>query len=308
MFCGAYTAMVTPFSNGQVDRDQLVANVRFQVENGIDGLVPSGTTGESPTLSHEEQRWVNEWVVDAADGKVKVIAGTGSNSTSEALKLTEHARNIGADGALMVNPYYNKPSQEGLYRHFMTIADKVDLPIVLYNIPGRTSIEMTPQTVGRLSTHPNVVGVKEATGSMDTTSLIAQLCDLDQFAIISGDDSLTLPLMSLGAKGVISVLSNLIPDRIKAITTAALASDFESARSIHYELLDLFKVMFIETNPVPIKAAMAIAGMDSGELRLPLCELEATNRMKLESVLAAHNIVVARRGGEDELAGALNPG
>lgn len=292
MFCGAYTAMVTPFSNGQVDRDQLVANVRFQVENGIDGLVPSGTTGESPTLSHEEQRWVNEWVVEAAGGTVKVIAGTGSNSTSEALELTDHARNIGADGALMVNPYYNKPSQEGLYRHFMTIADKVDLPIVLYNIPGRTSIEMTPQTVGRLSAHPNIVGVKEATGSMDTTSLIAQLCDPDQFAIISGDDSLTLPLMSLGAKGVISVLSNLIPDRIKAFTTAALASDFASARSIHYELLDLFKVMFIETNPVPIKAAMAIAGMDSGELRLPLCELEATNRMKLESVLAGHDIAV----------------
>ena len=292
MFCGAYTAMVTPFSNAQVDRDQLVANVRFQVENGIDGLVPSGTTGESPTLSHEEQRWVNEWVVEAASGKVKVIAGTGSNSTSEALELTDHARNIGADGVLMVNPYYNKPSQEGLYRHFMTIADKVDLPILLYNIPGRTSIEMTPQTVGRLSAHPNIVGVKEATGSMDTTSLIAQLCDPDQFAIISGDDSLTLPLMSLGAKGVISVLSNLIPDRIKAFTTAALASDFLGARSIHYELLDLFKVMFIETNPVPIKAAMAIAGMDSGELRLPLCELEATNRMKLESVLAGHDIVV----------------
>lgn len=292
MFCGAYTAMVTPFSNGQVDRDQLVANVRFQVENGIDGLVPSGTTGESPTLSHEEQRWVNEWVVEAASGKVKVIAGTGSNSTSEALELTDHARNIGADGVLMVNPYYNKPSQEGLYRHFMTIADKVDLPILLYNIPGRTSIEMTPQTVGRLSAHPNIVGIKEATGSMDTTSLIAQLCDPDQFAIISGDDSLTLPLMSLGAKGVISVLSNLIPDRIKAFTTAALASDFAGARSIHYELLDLFKVMFIETNPVPIKAAMAIAGMDSGELRLPLCELEATNRMKLESVLAGHDIVV----------------
>ena len=292
MFCGAYTAMVTPFSNGQVDRDQLVANVRFQVENGIDGLVPSGTTGESPTLSHEEQRWVNEWVVEAASGKVKVIAGTGSNSTSEALELTDHARNIGADGVLMVTPYYNKPSQEGLYRHFMTIADKVDLPILLYNIPGRTSIEMTPQTVGRLSAHPNIVGVKEATGSMDTTSLIAQLCDPDQFAIISGDDSLTLPLMSLGSKGVISVLSNLIPDRIKAFTTAALASDFVGARSIHYELLDLFKVMFIETNPVPIKAAMAIAGMDSGELRLPLCELEATNRMKLESVLAGHDIVV----------------
>ena len=235
---------------------------------------------------------MNEWVVEAASGKVKVIAGTGSNSTSEALELTDHARNIGADGVLMVNPYYNKPSQEGLYRHFMTIADKVDLPILLYNIPGRTSIEMTPQTVGRLSAHPNIVGIKEATGSMDTTSLIAQLCDPDQFAIISGDDSLTLPLMSLGAKGVISVLSNLIPDRIKAFTTAALASDFAGARSIHYELLDLFKVMFIETNPVPIKAAMAIAGMDSGELRLPLCELEATNRMKLESVLAGHDIVV----------------
>ncbi len=282
MFEGAYTAMVTPFRQGQVDVDRLKANVRFQVEGGITGLVPVGTTGESPTLSHEEHRLVIEAVVEAAQGKVPVIAGTGSNATSEALELTHHAKSVGAAAALMVNPYYNKPTQEGLYRHFMTIADEVGLPIVLYNIPGRTGITMSAQTVARLYKHPAIVAIKEATGSMDMASEIAGLCDIP---ILSGDDSLTLPLMALGGRGVISVVSNLLPGRVSALVKAGLAGDYPKARQIHFELLPLFKAAFIETNPIPIKIAMQLAGLDTGELRLPLCEMAQGNRDFLHQTL-----------------------
>ena len=233
MFQGTMTAMITPFRGERVDYDRLDAHVRFQVEQSIDGLVPVGTTGESPTLSHEEHRKVIEHVVKAVKKlqkekkpaprkskngedivraeRVQVIAGTGSNSTAEALELTAHAALVEADGALLVNPYYNKPTQEGLYRHFMTIADAVEIPIILYNIPGRTGVTMSPQTVARLAKHPQIVGIKEATGSLDIASEIAALCDPEKFTILSGDDSLTLPLMSVGAKGVISVVSNIIP-------------------------------------------------------------------------------------------------
>lgn len=282
MFEGSFTALVTPFRQGQVDLDRLKANVRFQIEGGITGLVPVGTTGESPTLSHEEHRLVIETVVEAAAGKVPVIAGTGSNATSEALELTRHAKSVGATAALMVNPYYNKPTQEGLYRHFMTIADEVGLPIVLYNIPGRTGITMSAQTVARLYKHPSIVAIKEATGSMDMASEIAGLCDIP---ILSGDDSLTLPLMALGGKGVISVVSNLLPDRVSALVKAGLAGDYPAARRIHYELLPFFKTAFIETNPIPIKTAMQMKGMDTGELRLPLCELSDASRQTLEKCL-----------------------
>lgn len=282
MFEGSFTALVTPFRQGQVDLDRLKANVRFQIEGGITGLVPVGTTGESPTLSHEEHRLVIETVVEAAAGKVPVIAGTGSNATSEALELTRHAKSVGATAALMVNPYYNKPTQEGLYRHFMTIADEVGLPIVLYNIPGRTGITMSAQTVARLYKHPSIVAIKEATGSMDMASEIAGLCDIP---ILSGDDSLTLPLMALGGKGVISVVSNLLPDRVSALVKASLAGDYPAARRIHYELLPFFKTAFIETNPIPIKTAMQMKGMDTGELRLPLCELSDASRQTLEKCL-----------------------
>ncbi len=287
MLQGAYTALVTPFRNGQVDYDRLKANVAFQIENGIDGVVPVGTTGESPTLSHEEHGQVIETAVQAAAGRVKVIAGTGSNATSEAIALTRHAAAVGADAALMVNPYYNKPTQEGLYRHFMAVADAVDLPIVLYNMPGRTSITMAPTTVARLAQHDNIVAVKEATQSLDIASEIASLCDPQNFTIISGDDSLTLPLMSIGGKGVISVLSNLLPARIKALVDAGLSGDFEQARRLHLELFGLCNGMLtLSTNPIPIKAAMALAGMDSGELRLPLCPLDADKTAVLEKLLA----------------------
>ncbi len=291
MLQGAYTALVTPFRHGQVDYDRLKANVNFQIDSGIDGVVPCGTTGESPTLSHEEHGKVIETVVQAAAGRVKVIAGTGSNATSEAVSLTKHAAAVGADAALMVNPYYNKPTQDGLYHHFMTVADAVDLPIVLYNIPGRTNITMAPTTVARLAQHDHIVAIKEATGSLDIASEIASLCDL---TIISGDDSLTLPLMSIGGKGVISVLSNLLPTRIKALTDAGLSGDFELARRLHIELFGLCKGMLtLSTNPIPIKAAMALAGMDSGELRLPMYPLDADNTAVLEKLLSDAGVLPA---------------
>lgn len=291
MIQGTLTAMVTPLQDGQVDYDRLGANVRWQVDQGVDGLVPVGTTGESPTLSHDEHRRVIERVVQAvAEGgrKVTVIAGTGSNSTTEALSLTRHARQVGADAALMVNPYYNKPTQEGLYRHFMAVADAVDLPIVLYNIPGRTGITMSPPTVARLDRHPNIVAIKEATGSMDIASEIASLCGI---TILSGDDSLTVPLMSLGGQGVISVLSNLVPGRVKAMVDAAAGGDFVTARRLHLELFPLFKGMFVETNPIPIKTAMALCGHDSGQLRLPLCEMTDEHREALRNLLGQHGLL-----------------
>ena len=291
MIQGTLTAMVTPFNDGQVDYQRLAANVRYQIEHGVDGLVPMGTTGESPTLTHEEHREVIRRVVELTaevqERKISVVAGTGSNSTAEAMELTRYAKDVGADGALMVNPYYNKPTQEGLYRHFMSVADTVALPIVLYNIPGRTNITMEPATVARLASHPNVVAIKEATGSMDIASEIASLCDI---TILSGDDSLTLPLMSLGGRGVISVLSNLIPNRVKTLVETAASGDYEQARRLHLQLLPLFKGMFVETNPIPIKTAMAICGMDTGQLRLPLCEMSAESRAKIQHLLGEHGV------------------
>lgn len=284
MLAGAYTALVTPFAKGEVDFARLAANIERQIEGGIDGIVPVGTTGESPTLSHDEHRAVIERTVEAANGRVQVIAGTGSNSTREALSLTQHAKDAGVDMALMVNPYYNKPTQEGLYRHFMTVADAVDLPICLYNIPGRTNVTMSADTVVRLYEHANIAAIKEATGSLDLASEIGSMCDI---AIISGDDSMTLPLMSVGGVGVISVLSNLFPERIKALVAATASGDFALAKTLHLELFALCKgCLTLATNPIPIKAAMQIAGIDTGEVRLPLTELDADGRQKLETLLA----------------------
>lgn len=282
---GALTAMVTPFKqDGQIDWDRLAANVEFQIKKGINGLVPMGTTGESPTLNHEEHRAVIAKVIEWTKKRVPICAGTGSNSTAEAVDLTRHAKQAGADAALVVNPYYNKPTQEGLFRHFSAVAD-VGLPVILYNIPGRTGVQLTPQTVARLAKHPAIVGIKEATGSLDVASEIAALCDPEKFTILSGDDSLTLPLMSVGGKGVISVLSNLIPDQVAALTKAGLAGDFPAARRMHLKLFPLFKGMFVETNPIPIKAAMQMLKMDSGTLRLPMCEISDANRTFVQSLL-----------------------
>src|SRR5438874_8712977 len=279
MFSGALTAMVTPFSAGKVDESRARANIEFQIESGIDGLVPVGTTGESPTLDFREHERVIELTVQAAKGRAKVIAGVGGNSTDEALRLHQYARDVGADAGLSVNPYYNKPTQEGLYRHFMTLADKVQLAIVLYNIPGRTGITMSPQTVARLYKHDNIVAIKEAAGSLDIASEIRSLCDIP---IYSGDDSLTVPLMSIGAVGCISVASNLVPSRIKEMVKQASEGNFKRAAEIHHRLFPLIKTLFLDGNPVGIKYAMKLAGLDSGELRLPLWEASDATKKQIE--------------------------
>lgn len=288
---GAYTALITPFNAKAtaVDYDRLKANVAHQIDQGITGVVPVGTTGESPTVSHDEHNKIISAVVEAAAGKVQVIAGTGSNNTAEALATTQHAKDVGADAALMVNPYYNKPTQEGLYRHFMKIADEVGLPIVLYNIPGRTNVTMSPDTVARLYQHDMIVAIKEATGSLDMASEIASRCDIP---IISGDDSLTLPLMSIGGKGVISVLSNLLPAKVAELVRKAAANDLVGARELHHELFHLCKgLLTLSTNPIPIKAAMKMTGVDTGSVRLPLTELTDEESAQLEKLLQATGVL-----------------
>lgn len=281
---GAFTALVTPFKeDGGVDYDTLTAQVEFQITEGINGLVPVGTTGECPTLTHDEHDAVIACVVKAAAGRVPVIAGTGSNSTIEAVRLTAKAKESGADAALVVNPYYNKPNQAGLREHFRLIA-AVGLPIVLYNIPGRTGITMSPETVAALRQEfPSIIAIKEATGSLDQASHIASLSDI---TILSGDDSLTLPLMSIGGKGVISVLSNLSPQKVLAITKPALAGDFAAARAAHVKSFPLMRSMFAEVNPQPIKEAMLLAGrMPCANLRLPLVRVADDTRESLKKAL-----------------------
>jgi 4-hydroxy-tetrahydrodipicolinate synthase len=280
---GAMTAMVTPFCEGRVDESRLREQVEAQIAGGIDGLVPVGTTGESPTLDFEEHERVIELTIETAAGRVPVIAGVGGNATSEALQLHKFAKRVGATAGLSVNPYYNKPSQEGLYRHFMTLADKVELPIVLYNIPGRTGITMTAQTVARLNEHPNIVAIKEATGDLNMASEIMSVCDI---TVLSGDDSLTIPLMSIGAKGVISVISNLIPGDIKQLVRLAQEGNYVEAGHLHRKLFPLMRAMFLDGNPVGIKHAMKVAGMDSGDLRLPLWEASDATKKQIELFMA----------------------
>jgi len=286
---GAITAMITPFRDGKLDEARLREQIERQIAGGIDGLVPVGTTGESPTLDFAEHERVLELTVQFANKRVPVIAGAGGNATSEALELHAFAKKCGADACLSVNPYYNKPSQEGLYRHFMTLAERVDLPIVLYNIPGRTSITMSAQTVARLrKANPNFIAIKEASGSMDLTSEIRSLCDIP---IFSGDDSLTVPLMALGAAGIVSVVSNLIPDQVKAIATACQAGNFAAARAQHDRLFPLFKALFLDGNPVGIKCAMKLAGLDTGELRLPLWEASESTKQQISELMRKLKIV-----------------
>src|SRR5271170_7876451 len=258
---GAYTAMVTPFQGGKVDESRLREQIEFQIKGGIDGLVPVGTTGESPTLDFKEHARVLELTVQFAAGRVPVIAGTGANATTEAIELHSIAKRVGANACLSVNPYYNKPTQEGMYRHFMAIADKVDLPIVLYNIPGRTSVTMSAQTIARLRRTGPFVAVKESTGSVDMALEIGGLCDI---TIISGDDAMTLALMSVGATGVISVLSNLMPKQVKKMTTLAAAGNYPEAATLLRRLHPFIRAIFADGNPVGIKCAMKNAGLDSG--------------------------------------------
>ena len=291
MFRGAFTALVTPFHKGGIDESAYEKLIEFQIENGITGVVPVGTTGESPTLDHAEHRRVIELAVQFARGKCKVIAGTGSNATSEAIALTQDAEKVGADAALLVAPYYNKPSQEGLFRHFEAIANSTKLPLILYSIPGRCGIEIGVDTVNRLAEAcMNIVGIKEAGGSVERVSQLRHALP-ETFNILSGDDSLTLPFMSVGAVGVISVASNIIPREVGHLVRAALAGKMDAARKLHQKFYPLFKDLFIETNPVPIKTALAMAGRMRPDVRLPLCEMSKDNARRLRTTLEKLGLV-----------------
>ena len=288
MFSGAFTALVTPFRNGEVDVEALEGMVEFQIHNGIHGLVPCGTTGETPAMTEEEDRLVISTVVRVAQGRVPVIAGSGSNSTDMAIKYTNTAEEEGADGSLQVAPYYNKPTQEGLHRHFATIAESTDLPIILYNIPGRTAVTISAETIARLAELPNIVGAKESTLSMNMVSDIKGLCG-DEFAILSGDDPMTLPMMALGGQGVISVASNVAPAGVSDMVRTLLEGDWERGRELHYELLPLFRALFVETNPIPVKTAASILGLCSDEMRLPMIPLQGENLDTLRRVMEESN-------------------
>jgi 4-hydroxy-tetrahydrodipicolinate synthase len=284
MFEGIHTALITPFRAGQVDEEALRAHVARQIEAGVDGVIPCGSTGESATLSHLEHRRVVEIVVEAAKGRIAVIAGTGSNSTREAIELTRHAKDAGADGALLLSPYYNKPTQEGIYSHYAAIAEATRFPLVLYNIPGRTASNIAPEIIARLARLEHVVGVKEASGSLDQMSHVIAKCPAD-FTVLSGDDSLTLPLLSIGGKGVISTTSNVAPRQMGEIVRRFLKGDVAGAQAVHYSLLPLFDVLFCETNPIPVKAAAGVLGWCDPEIRLPLTRILEPNLERLKVVL-----------------------
>jgi 4-hydroxy-tetrahydrodipicolinate synthase len=290
-FSGSFVAMVTPFKNGKIDEAKVRELVEMHVAGGTDGLIPCGTTGESPTLSHDEHRRLVELVVEAARQRITVIAGTGSNATSEAVDLTKHAERAGANGALVVSPYYNKPTQEGLYRHFRAVADAATIPIIVYNIASRTAVNIETATMARLARDcRNIVGVKEASGSLDQMAQVIAACGPD-FTVLSGDDNLTIPLMAIGGHGVISVIANILPRETADMVHAALDSDWKRARELHYKLLPLARAAFLETNPIPIKEAMAMAGLLSAEFRLPMCPMSEANRETLRGILKSYALV-----------------
>jgi len=284
MFHGAFSALITPFRDGAVDERALRDLVEWQIQSGIDGLVPCGSTGESATLTHAEHDQVIKLVIEQARRRVPVIAGTGSNSTAETIRLTTFARECGADGALLISPYYNKPTQDGIYRHYKMIGASVDLPLIVYNIPGRTGSNILPETFARMCDIRQVVAVKEASGSMDQCSDILKLCG-SRLTMLSGDDSLTLPLMALGASGVISVVTNVMPREMHDLAAAALAGDFVRARQVHFKMLPLLRALFVETNPIPIKQACAFMDKCSNEMRMPLLPMTAGAADRLHSVM-----------------------
>lgn len=291
MFHGSLVAIVTPFKNGNVDEEALVNLIEFQIENGTHGIVPCGTTGESPTLSHEEHEHVIELTVKTVNKRVPVIAGTGSNSTKEAIRLTRFAEKAGADGALLVTPYYNKPTQEGLYLHFKHIAAQADIPLILYNIPGRAGVNMAPETIARLAEECNsIVGVKEASGSLNQASRTLYLCGMD-FIVLSGEDSLNFPLLAVGAKGFITVTANVAPGDVASLYDTFAAGEFEKAREIHYKLLPLNEALFIETNPIPVKAALSMMDKIKYEYRYPLCQMAPANFDELKGALLNYGLI-----------------
>jgi len=289
-FQGSIVALVTPFRDDKVDEAALRELVEFQIAGGTDAIVPCGTTGESPTLDHDEHKRVIDVVIQAANKRVPVIAGTGSNSTAEAISLTRHAKGAGADAALIVLPYYNKPTQKGMIEHCRAIADAAQLPLILYNIPGRTGVNMLPETVAALADHPNIVGMKEATGNLEQMTQDIVLAG-DKLSYLSGDDTVTLPLMSVGGSGVISVVANIVPKDVADMAHAFLAGDWMRARALHLKLFPLSQAMFVETNPIPVKTALAMMGKCREEFRLPLCSMLESNRKKLEAALRAYGLL-----------------
>jgi 4-hydroxy-tetrahydrodipicolinate synthase len=288
MFTGSIVALVTPFKDGLVDYDKLGELVEYHIENGTNGILPCGTTGESPTLSHDEHGEVIGKVIEIAKGRIPVIAGTGSNNTSEALSLTKHAKEAGADGSLMITPYYNKPTQEGLYEHYKVIAGEVDIPIIIYNVPSRTGVSITPETVARLYEIKNIVAIKEASGNIDQTSQILNLCDI---TVLSGDDSLTLPIMSVGGKGVVSVVANILPGEVSEMVSSFLNGELEKSQKMHKSLFPICRAMFIETNPISVKTAMKLLGRLNGEMRLPLCKMSDEHEKQLQKVLREYGLI-----------------
>jgi 4-hydroxy-tetrahydrodipicolinate synthase len=290
MFKGSGVALVTPFKDGKIDEHAFRQLIEEQVSSGTDFLVPCGTTGESATLSHKEHDRVIDITLKTAKGRVKVLAGAGSNSTEEAIRLTQHAKKAGADGALHINPYYNKPTQEGLFRHFETIAQETDFPIILYNIPGRTGVNMTPQTTARLAQIDAIIGIKEASGSLTQVSQIIELCPKD-FLVLSGEDALTFPMLALGAHGAISVTANLLPKKCAEMFRAVAEGNWDRAREIHYELAPINRALFLETNPVPIKTALSLLKKMEGEVRLPLAPLSDSNLKELKKVLQSYDLI-----------------
>ncbi|MEC4679700.1 MAG: 4-hydroxy-tetrahydrodipicolinate synthase [Nitrospirota bacterium] len=290
MFAGSFVAIVTPFSQEKFDEKVMADLIEFHIAHGTQGIVPCGTTGESATLTPQEHERVVAVTVEIVNKRIHVIAGTGSNSTDEAITFTKHAKAVGADGALLITPYYNKPTQEGLFRHFEAVAKAVDLPQILYNIPGRTSINMLPVTTARLSQIPTIVGIKEGSGSLQQVSEIIHRSKPD-FLVLSGDDPLTLPIMALGGKGVITVTANVAPTDMAHMVSAALKGDYEQARTIHYKLMPLFNALFLETNPIPVKAALAMMGKMSEEVRLPLTPLADEYRSTLREALQQAEIL-----------------
>ena len=284
MLEGTFTALVTPFRDDSIDEEAFRNLIERQIEAGIDGLVPCGSTGESATLSYEEHHRVVEITIEAAAGRVPVIAGTGSNSTREAIAFTEHAKQAGADAALLLSPYYNKPTQEGIYQHYAAVARETGLPLVIYNIPGRTASNILPETIGRLARIDNVIGVKESSGNLDQIAHVVASCP-PEFSVVSGDDALTLPLMSVGGKGVISTTSNVAPDLMISLVRNFASGHLAEARELHHQLLPLFDALFCETNPIPVKAALTALGLCDGEIRLPLTPLTAPNLERLKVVM-----------------------
>ena len=290
MLKGAFTAIVTPFKNGQFDEAAYRELIEFQIKGGIHGIVPCGTTGESPTLSHAEHKRVVETCIDQVKKRVVVIAGSGSNNTAEALELTQHAQQAGADAALMITPYYNKPTQEGLFQHYKTVASQTKIPIVVYNVPGRTSLNLLPETMARLAEIPHIVGLKDATGDLKQGCKTLELCG-DKITVLSGDDFTTFPLLCVGGMGVISVVSNVAPADMAGMCNAFFKGDLAKARALHYKMWPLTEAMFFETNPAPAKTALKLMGKITGELRQPLCPMSEANEKKLRQVMQKYGLI-----------------